>query len=168
MRAFIALPVPELSIPGAERHLTLRFFPALDLPGLEAACRAVDRTALRVSGFDFTLEGFGGFPYLSEPRVVFREVGAGRDRLLALRAALEAALGEEGFAPEGRPFVPHVTVARNRPGAVSPHTAWPTPGPVPVPAREIILFESSLTPAGAIHRPRHRAVLAPIRGPAPR
>ncbi|MHB1435120.1 MAG: RNA 2',3'-cyclic phosphodiesterase [Thermoplasmata archaeon] len=167
MRAFIALPVPELSIAGSERHLTLRFFPALDAPGLEAASRAVDRTALRVPEFDFTLEGFGGFPSLAEPRVVFRGVGPGRDRIVALRATLDAVLEEEGFAPEGRPFVPHVTVARIRPGRPAPHSRWPVPEPISVPAREIILFESSLTPAGAIHRPRHRAALSPIHGPAP-
>jgi len=168
MRAFIALPVPELTISGAERHLTLRFFPALDRPGLEAASRALDRTAAQVAGFDFTLEGFGGFPDRNEPRVIYREVGAGRDRVVALRAALEAALMEEGFAPEGRPFVPHVTVARRRPGATAPPPRWPAPEPVVVPAREILLFESSLTPAGAIHRPRYRAALATIPGPAPR
>ncbi len=168
MRAFIALPVPELAPTGAERHLTLRFFPALDAPGLEAASRAVDRTAIEVPGFDFMLEGFGGFPDLVDPRVIFREVGAGRDRIVALRAALDSALEAEGFAPEVRPFAPHVTVARNRPGRPSSHARWPAPEPVAVPAREIVLFESSLTPMGAIHRPRHRAALATARGPAPR
>ncbi len=168
MRAFIALPVPPLAESGAERHLTLRFFPALDRSGLEAAAQAIDRTAAGVPGFDFTLDGFGGFPSLAEPRVVYREVGRGRDRLVALRTALEAALGEAGFAPEARPFVPHVTVARNRPGTPSPHLRWPAPEPVAVPAREVILFESSLTPTGAIHRPRHRAALAPLPAADPR
>jgi len=120
-----------------------------------------------VPAFVFTLEGYGGFPSPTDPRVVYREVGAGQDRIVTLRTELDSALEREGFAPEGRRFVPHVTVARNRPGRPSPHRLWPAPEPVRVPAREIVLFESSLTPAGAIHRPRHRAALAPVPGPSP-
>jgi 2'-5' RNA ligase len=169
MRAFIALPIPpDAGPPGTERHLTLRFFPALDAAGASAAVRAIDRLSRSHPIFAFHLEGVNGFPDLENPRVLYREIGEGRDRIVTLHDELDALLVEEGFAPEARRFTPHVTIARVRQGSKSPHPQWPPFATVSVAAEEIILFESHLTPEGAVHRPRHRARLADAPNGGPR
>lgn len=61
-----------------------------------------------------------------------------------------------GFAPELRPFSPHVTLVRLRRSIRIPHaelgflTADPWPNSFPV--SKVALMESVLDPAGAIYR----------------
>jgi 2'-5' RNA ligase len=51
-------------------------------------------------------------------------VGEGAEGLCALAHAVEACLQPEGFAPEDRPFVPHITLGRaSRPKPFEPADA---------------------------------------------
>lgn len=88
-------------------HLTLRFLGDLSAERLAAAEQAGDT----VSGRPFALriDQAGSFP---RARVLWCAPSLVPAGLLDLSAALEQALAAGGFAPEPRPFCPHLTLAR--------------------------------------------------------
>ncbi len=94
-------------------HLTLKFLgdvAAAQEPeitsGLRSACRGAKPFLLPVSGF-------GAFPSVHRPRVVW--VGCeGVPTLELLQHRLELEMEQLGFPLEGRPFRPHVTLGRAR------------------------------------------------------
>lgn len=94
-------------------HLTMKFLgdvPDQDAPRLVAAADAV---AARHQPFEMTLGGVGAFPNFRRARVVW--IGVAADpRLELLHHDLEVACGDAGFEVEGRPFRPHITLARVR------------------------------------------------------
>ena len=177
MRTFVAIEVPGVraaiggSSSHAPEHLTLKFLgevPEASVPGIGAALAEV---AERTEAFPLTLAGIGGFPDLGRPRILFAEVAEGRAASVQLAADVRAALRPLGFTPEGRPFVPHVTILRVR----SPRDRETAQGLLqrlqgrPIAATRIetlYLKASDLRPEGAVHRvvgswPLRGAGLAP-------
>jgi RNA 2',3'-cyclic 3'-phosphodiesterase len=105
---------PALAWVRPERlHLTMKFMGDVDDEGLARLARAADAVAARHRPFEMTLGGVGAFPNFRRARVVWMGV-AGDPRLELLHHDLELACGEEGFELEGRPFRPHITLARVR------------------------------------------------------
>ncbi len=180
MRAFGAIELAELALPegfprgspSASRHLTLRFLGEIPSEAVERARAAFEEAAGRSAPFRLTVAGFGAFPDLQRPRIAFAAVAEGRAEVITLAGRLDDALAARGFAREGRPFVPHVTVARGRPSlpdavrrAVAAGPTGPTLGETWV--DEIVLFSSRLTPSGPIHTALARLPLGPGRPPRP-
>jgi 2'-5' RNA ligase len=110
---------------------------------------------------EIEMAGTGAFPGDRRIRVVWAGVARGGEALAALAAALEGATEPLGFAPERRPFRPHVTLGRVRLPKPAPDLAaalqhrrgaalgaW-TPAAV-------TLVESLLGPSGARYRPARR------------
>ncbi|MDB4875639.1 MAG: uncharacterized protein JWM41_2085 [Gemmatimonadetes bacterium] len=92
-------------------HLTLKFLgkqPADRLPAIEAAvaCVAGQHRELLM-----TLGGISAFPNFRRARVVWLGVMQ-ESRLELLHHDVEVAFDELGFELDGRPFRPHVTLAR--------------------------------------------------------
>lgn len=122
VRARLAARVAELrpQAPGlawvrAENlHLTVRFLGEVGPAALERVREAVAVAATAVAPFPVEVGGLGGFPSGRPPRVVWAGVVAGREGLVALHAALDAALVARGVPGESRAFHPHVTLARAR------------------------------------------------------
>jgi 2'-5' RNA ligase len=130
IRAFVALALPEpvrfelvllqnglplpRPVPPGNLHLTLVFLGELPEPVVTDVDLALGR--LRAPGFEVALGGldvFGG----ARPRAVY--VGAATNPALAhLQAKTAAAARSAGVEIESRRFVPHVTLARLRPGEV--------------------------------------------------
>jgi 2'-5' RNA ligase len=97
---------------GAQRlHLTLKFLGEVAPDRLAAVGSAVAAAVAGRGPFSLELLGAGAFPSVQRPRVVWVGIGAGA---AGLAASLELALAPLGFAPEGRPFTPHLTVGRLR------------------------------------------------------
>ncbi len=93
-------------------HLTLKFLGETDenlVPSLHDAASAVSSL---VAPFSMAFHGFGGFPSLSRPRVLFFEISSGFGELAALAELVEEAVEPLGFAREHRPFRAHLTLAR--------------------------------------------------------
>jgi 2'-5' RNA ligase len=92
-------------------HVTLRFLgrvPDVDrlLAAMHDALASVPRVgALRLGGAD-------AFPSAQRASVVWVGVRDGADDLTRIAAAVESVAVAVGFAPETRPFSPHLTVAR--------------------------------------------------------
>jgi 2'-5' RNA ligase len=60
-------------------------------------------------------DGLGSFPRPSKASVVYLRVDDPTGILNYLAAVCDEAAIDAGFGPEGRPFVPHVTLSRLRP-----------------------------------------------------
>jgi 2'-5' RNA ligase len=130
-------------------HLTLRFLGEVD-EHREPACRQGWREAVaRFGRFRARVEGLGRFPETGRPRVLWVAVRAEpEERLGELASALEGAARSLGFAPETRPFRPHLTLARahRRPRFSEPGEPVPA---MSLPVEEVVLFRSRLGPGGA-------------------
>lgn len=84
------------------------------------------------------------------PGVLAVEVDDPTGALRALQADLVAALRSAiGFAPERRPFLAHVTVARVKRSARAPSVAVEAPGGEPFAATAVTLFQSRPSSQGA-------------------
>jgi 2'-5' RNA ligase len=72
----------------------------------------------------------------------------------ALQAEVSAGLAAARvYEPEARPFRPHVTVARIRPGARSPRGLDGAPEPVAFCAGAVVLYRSHVARGGATYEP---------------
>jgi RNA 2',3'-cyclic 3'-phosphodiesterase len=132
MRTFIAVPLPKecqsilaqmqqsLRGHGAEVrwvaipsiHLTLKFLGEVDpevIPGLNTRLQEESKSVRR---FQLRLFGLGCFPNTRNPRVVWCGIDGETDSLLRLQQRVESACTRLGFAPENRPFQPHLTLGR--------------------------------------------------------
>lgn len=149
-------------------HLTLRFLGALDEAALGPVREALAEAAREVPPFHVAVGGFGGFPAVRAPRVIWVGVTAGAGPLGALHARLDAALARRGVPPEGRAFHPHVTLGRAReprgaPGLSELLGAAGEPfGEVAVDA--VHLMRSELGPGGARYSVLAREPLAGAAG----
>lgn len=138
--------------PAAQLHLTVRFI------GEVEGGRFLDvRDALgEVSAppFDMRLKGLGHFPPRGRPHVLWAGVEK-NGPLTALHDRIERTVVRAGLPPEGRNFMPHVTLARLKgtpPRRVADYLtdhALFQAGPFPVEAFH--LYSSLLTPKGAVH-----------------
>ncbi len=113
-------PTPTAGVRLVERdqmHLTLHYLGEADRGRMADALRGV-----AVPPFALTLEGVGQFAAVGGEVTLWAGVRESQE-LRRLHAAVAAALGREGFRPEARDYVPHVTLARCAP---------PTPAEVAV------------------------------------
>jgi 2'-5' RNA ligase len=125
MRLFIAIPLPETVqerlesigfgipganwVPGENLHISLRFLG--ELSNADAADIDDALVGVRAPAFDLTIEGVGHFGSLRQTRALW--AGIARNPALAhLRDKVESAVVRAGQPPEGRKFVPHITLAR--------------------------------------------------------
>jgi RNA 2',3'-cyclic 3'-phosphodiesterase len=97
-------------------HVTLAFLG--DVPGPVAAglARALERTAAGHRPFPLALAGAGAFPAAPHARVLWCGLDGDHAALAALAASVADAVTRAGAAPPdaGRPFRPHLTLARSR------------------------------------------------------
>ena len=101
-------------------HITLRFLGDVPEGRIESVEAAVGRVAATTAPLDLSLEGFGAFPMVRRPRVIWVGVVAS-PAIRRLRENLQGVLTDYGFERETRVFHPHVTLGRaavhNRAGA---------------------------------------------------
>jgi RNA 2',3'-cyclic 3'-phosphodiesterase len=98
-------------------HLTLRFLGATQSDALPSVERALARAAPNEGAFTVRLGGAGSFPAGRRPRALWIGIEQGADRLASLARAVDQALAPIGIPAEGRPFRPHLTVARTDAGS---------------------------------------------------
>lgn len=170
MRLFVAIELPDRQkqalrqlrteipaarwLPPGQLHLTLAFLGevAAERTGLLAEALA----AIREAPFELAVGGSGCFPQRSRPRVLWAGVTAAAG-LLRLAARVQAAVRACGLELEERPFSPHITLARLK---------VPCPREVGLfldrhrqldlgsfPVTGFTLFQSRLSPEGALHLP---------------
>jgi len=108
--------MPGRAVVPANWHLTLRFLGdtgAARLHALEDELRQVDPGPR----FELSLDRLGAFPRPARATVLWIGVGEGEAPLRALAAKVEAAAVRAGYAPEPKPYSPHLTLSRLHPPA---------------------------------------------------
>lgn len=168
MRLFIAIELPDdikkalgrlrIDIPGArwvpleQIHLTLAFLGELDENSLGLLTSELSK--IHAPEFKLRFTATGCFPDRRRPRVLW--VGLEPEaRLISLAAKVRAAALACGIQQEERRFSPHITLARLKSPAARESGAFldqqlsknfPAHS-----VRAFILYQSCLTPQGAIH-----------------
>ena len=137
----------------AQWHLTLQFLgPVHDVDPL---VETITAAAASVRPCTTRLGGAGAFPSTSRASVVWVGVDEGVDEMSELASLIAAATAPLGFDADGRPFTPHLTVARaRRPLPVTATLAAIGAGPFgrSWEVGEIVVFESDTRPSGAVYR----------------
>ncbi len=168
IRLFVAIELSERvlerleslchGVPGARwtpienMHLTLRFIGEVD----EDDAGDIDHAlaGVRAPGFDLVFERLDSFGSKERARSIWAGVTA-NPALDHLQGKIESALVRAGLPPEGRKFVPHVTLARlksARPARIADYlTDHGIIACESVKVRAFTLFSSFLSHSGAIH-----------------
>lgn len=102
--------------PPENIHLTLKFLGEVEDERVSEVSAAVDRAVSEFDVFQLVAGGFGAFPSLRRPQVLWSGVEP-NPTLRSVQDQLEGALAGLGFAREKRSFHPHLTLARAKRGA---------------------------------------------------
>jgi RNA 2',3'-cyclic 3'-phosphodiesterase len=135
IRAFIAIELPpdiktvlkglqlKLKLPGsnavkwvdpANIHLTLKFLGNITSTQIASVTATVRSAAHTAKPFQLQVQSMGAFPNLNRVQVIWVGLDGSIETLLNLQKALDVELAKQGFAPENRPFSPHLTLGRVR------------------------------------------------------
>ncbi|MEO8450062.1 MAG: RNA 2',3'-cyclic phosphodiesterase [Gemmatimonadota bacterium] len=182
MRLFIGVPLPPIAVGEVTdvlRHLKAREWPVrwVGNEGIHVTIKffgevTTDRVDSIAEMLDFATEGMepiamtpgsaGVFPGREHPRVIRLDMDAGPD-LELMQDRIERAAEQLGFAPEGRPFHPHITLGRVREGHRLPggweHVLGQVRPGTPFLADRVVLYESELKPGGPAYVARGEVVL---------
>ena len=105
-------------------HLTLRFLGPTPPELVDPTMAAVDAVGRAARGpIEIELANAGTFPSGRRPRTLWIGLSQGVEALADLAAATEQALVEAGWQRDGRPFRPHLTLARSDGVAAGPLVA---------------------------------------------
>ncbi len=145
-------------------HITLKFIGEWPAERLDELKRAL--VGIRGQPAEITFSSTGFFPTPKSARVFWIGIEAGPE-LASLAGAVDAATSALGVESEKRAFAPHLTLARTGPGRpqrVSSDRTNPSfrrlqekLAAIPAPAfgtmspREFFLYESKLSPKGAVY-----------------
>ena len=179
-RAFIAIPLPatlsgelaglqrqlqhelpELRPVAAENlHLTLKFLGDRDQDQLAKIGQFMLSVAGCQAPFSLRLRGLGSFPDDRHPRVVWLGVQPPQP-LLTFQHQLARGLAELGGDEEQTLYLPHLTLGRFRrpPADTSALRNQRAVDLGPLPVNSLVLYQSRLTPQGAVHQPLTVAML---------
>jgi 2'-5' RNA ligase len=140
-------------------HLTLKFLGSIAVDRVEGITRAMEEAARGISPFRLEVKELGVFPNFKRVQVAWVGISGEADKLVQLQKRIESNLAPLGFAPESRPFTPHLTLARlrnqasleerQRFGQLIADTTFEAACPIEVDA--ISLIRSQLTREGAIY-----------------
>jgi len=177
IRAFLAIDPPEVvldniqalqnrlkkSIQGAIRwvrpegiHLTLKFFGDISAYDVENISETIASKTTTVPPITLEIRGMGAFPDVNRPRVIWLGITGQLAPLLSLQRDLEEVFSKLGFPKENRPFRAHLTMGRVRVpkgiiGLAPSVEAGRNLMAGNFTVGEITLFQSSLSPQGAIY-----------------
>lgn len=139
-------------------HLTLKFLGDIDESQVGGILRALGNAGRDQAPFSVDVKGFGVFPDLRGPRVLWIALSGHTDRLVRLAAAIDAALIPLGFPVEQKPYTPHLTLARVKEqshtigkalvdsGVMRDSSAFGT-----LSVQAVTLMKSEPTPSGSIY-----------------
>jgi 2'-5' RNA ligase len=151
-------------IPAGRWHLTVRFIGEQPLERVPSIRDALDAATVRHGDAPVALGGVGAFPNFRRARVVWLGI-APDPRLEMLHHDVESACLALGMEPEGRPFRPHLTLARVPAGTGEPALRTLSRAARTVRYSEVVdaaavdLMASELAPDGPRYRLLHSSPL---------
>jgi 2'-5' RNA ligase len=143
-------------VPPANLHITLFFCGSVEE---EVVAMIGDRLRAKLADFkpfDVKAGGFGAFPSLERPSVLWVGVDGG-EPLLKLQKAVEDVMESVGLPKETRKFHPHVTVGRVKEGVLARWESTADLGMSHPP--DIVVYESKTTSKGSEYTARARIAL---------
>lgn len=162
-----ARDLPVRWVPADDLHLTVKFLGDVDAETAELIPVALETAVAGLKPFVLPLAGFGAFPALGRPNTLW--VGCEPvPPLELLYHGVERELGALGFAPEGRPFRPHLTLGRVKRHADRRAFAELAEEQAPIDeafdalVTSLDLMESRLGPHGAQYALNHAVSLGPV------
>lgn len=132
-------------------HLSLRFIGEVDRHRAQDVHAALG--GVHHPRFEIALAGVGSFERRGEPTTLWAAV-APQEPLRTLHNKVDQAIARVGIAPDQRAFVPHITLARLPRGARTVGSFLEDAGRLASPpfrVEDFCLYESRLTPEGAIY-----------------
>jgi RNA 2',3'-cyclic 3'-phosphodiesterase len=145
-------------------HLTLKFLSDIDEQLVNPLRDAISPIKESHPAIQIPIERLGAFPHIQQPRVLWVgpsehwERGEGAQRLTALYQAVEESCQTCGLTREGRPFSPHLTLARIKTGERQVGQVLAQSGVVDRPlslglmvVESVVLMKSELRPTGAVY-----------------
>jgi 2'-5' RNA ligase len=146
-------------------HITLKFLGDVPDANVPEVCASVARTAAKIPPIPLAVRSVGVFPPRGPARIVWAGIDGPPAGLVTCHRDCEQALADLGFAPEARPFKPHLTLGRARdprgardvPNALRPFADF-TAGSFT--ALQLVVFQSVLGRAGPTYTALARANFA--------
>lgn len=140
-------------------HVTLKFLGNIRPELVDLVSDSLGAPADRSTLFQLGLARLGMFPNDKRPKVLWAGLDGDLEALSALHREVEEAMAPLGFAPEDRPYAPHITLGRVKRGASdgllrkisSTVTAASQLSAQPWQVDSVHLFRTDLHPSGAEH-----------------
>jgi 2'-5' RNA ligase len=180
MRVFIAIDLPQrvkdtlaqiqkgLKKTGADVkwvqanniHLTLKFLGDIEESALEKLIQAITLAVDHLTGYMINIDRIGAFPRLEAPRIIWAGIDRGARETNKIVEDLEEGLSAIGIPKEEKPFACHITLGRTRSAQgktglaheLKTTNAMIRPEELEFMAKQITLFQSTLTPGGPIYK----------------
>jgi 2'-5' RNA ligase len=177
IRAFLAIEPPENILQAMSRlqeklkreisgriswtkpqgqHLTLKFFGDISTENVNNICSAVQNRVASEQSLNLKIEKLGVFPDARRPRVIWCGISGDLEKLIALQKILDRDFADISFPAEDRPFQAHLTLGRIKDshgltGINEALIKYSTFAAREFNCTELILFQSRLSPQGAIY-----------------
>lgn len=176
IRAFVALPLPDTvrekirraqdalesyrfkirwARPGSI-HLTLKFLGDVSPTDVDRIYTALVQAVGGSGSLTLFAKGFGVFPNIRKPRVLWVGVSGDTDGLFECQRQVEEELAQIGFPADSRRFKAHLTIGRSK-GSIDGKRLMAAFGELPdfesprFTAASVILYQSQLRPQGAVY-----------------
>ncbi|RJP80468.1 MAG: RNA 2',3'-cyclic phosphodiesterase [Desulfobacteraceae bacterium] len=143
-------------VPVCNIHLTVKFIGDLPADLIDQVAGIMTESAERCSLMTINASGMGVFPGLRRPSVLWIGIHGETDRLIRFQKTLDENLERIGIQSEKRPFRGHLTIGRVKTNpnmellkeSLRLFNDFQTR---PFTIKEVKLFQSELTPAGAVY-----------------
>lgn len=139
-------------------HFTLKFLGNIEESKVQAISTVLKSITSHSKEFALTLSDIGAFPNMRRPRVIWIGADKGAGNLKILADKIEIELEKLGFEKEKREFKSHLTLGRVRSlknienlEKIINETDFQPPNEIKI--DKLVLFQSTLTPKGAIYAP---------------
>jgi 2'-5' RNA ligase len=140
-------------------HVTLEFLGDVDINITGNITNALEAAIQGTTPFNIEASGLGVFPNMNRIQILWVGLTGDLEKLGQLQKRIEESLKPLGFPPEGRPFTPHLTLARVRDYARPDErrklgeliSATRFEGKYKIDIKAINLIKSQLTPEGPIY-----------------
>jgi len=176
MRAFIAVEIDNLTkqkisdlisnlkksgadvkwITEDQMHLTLKFLGNIDESKTREISDVLSSISSNFKSFTISLSNIGAFPNLNRPRIIWVGIDKGAEYLKTISEKIETGLKKLEFEKEDREFNLHLTLGRVKTSKnlselkkLLNETLFNSQNEIKI--NSLILFQSTLTPKGAIY-----------------
>ena len=138
------------------QHLTLKFFGDISKEDVKNICPTVQKRTVAEQKLNLKVEKLGVFPDAHRPLVLWCGVTGDTEKLITLQKKLDGDFAALGVPAEERPFRAHLTLGRIKAshdltGISTALTRHGTFAAGEFSCRELFLFQSQLSPQGAVY-----------------